>query len=304
MFQRVVGCHSCEQPLGALHLDTCDVSDIVTDADASNLFLEVPEHRIVQRNDTQAVLGPVTDSFGLIYHSTMGEMVEAICGLGAKFETAGSVKGGAQVWALVYLDEPFTVPGDDSETLPFVALLNAHDGSGACKAVRTSIRVVCWNTMNAASMQGDRTGLQYSFRHTANVLDRIEEAKNALDGLRDESKAWVELATDLFQLTADDLALNHFVTEFIPSPAEHGEQITDRVRENIDTARLTFKSLYLDSITCDAHRGTALGLVDASVEYLDHIRGYRNRDSYLNRTVLRPEPAKAKAVALARNVCR
>lgn len=303
MFQRLVGCRTCEAPIYTMHRDACDLSGPVLDGDASNVFVEVPDHRIVQRNDTQDVLGPVSDTFGLIFHSTMGEIVEAICGEGAKFETAGSVQGGAQVWALVYLDEPFTVPGDDSETFPFFALLNAHDGSGACKAVSTDIRVVCWNTYNAASMQGERTGRQFVFRHTSNVLDRIEEAKDALSGLRDESKKWVELATDLFQLTADDMALNHFLTEFIPSPEDHGEQITDRVRENISTARLTFKSLYLDSITCEAHRGTALGLVDAATEYLDHIRGYRNRDTYLGRTILRPEPAKAKAVALARNVC-
>jgi phage/plasmid-like protein (TIGR03299 family) len=303
MFQQVIGCAECEQPIGADHLDTCGTIGLIGADEGVSLYLEVPDFRIVQRSDNQHVLGPVTDSFGLIYHSTMGEIVEAICGQGAKFETAGSVREGAQVWALVYLDEPFTVPGDDSETFPFFALLNSHDGSGACKAVATDIRVVCWNTYNAASMQGERTGRQFVFRHTSNVLDRIEEAKDALAGLRDESKAWVELATDLFQLSADDFAVNHFVNEFIPSPEDHGEQISDRVRENISTARLTFKSLYLDSITCDAHRGTALGLVDAATEYLDHIRGFRNRDTYLGRTILKPEPAKAKAVALARAVC-
>jgi hypothetical protein len=51
-------------------------------------------------------------------------------------------------------------------------------------------------------------------------------------------------------------------------------------------------------------RGSAYGLVQAAGEYLDHARSYRTQDSYLGRTLLRPEPLKAKAVALARRVTR
>lgn len=302
MFQQVTvrRCEVCGMP--DHDEDPFDAHDFVETW--SEQYIEVEDHRIVERDDTQAVLGPVSDTFGLVYHQTMGEIIEAMYGAGAKFETAGSVEGGAKVWALVYLDEPYTLPGDDSESYPFTALLNAHDGTGAAKLVNTDVRVVCWNTYNAASMQGEKTGRQFVFRHTAKVLDRIDEAKEALAGLRETSKEWVALATDLFQLRADDQAFNHFLHDFIPNPAEHGEQVSERVTGNVDRARETFRSLYLDGVTCEAHRGTALGLVDAAVEYLDHVRGFRNRDSYLGRTILRPEPAKAKAVMLARTVCK
>lgn len=301
MFQRVTvaRCDVCGMPNH--DEDPLDAHDYVETWVEE--FVEVPDHRIVERDDTQAVLGPVSDTYGLVFHETMGEIIEAMYGAGAKFETAGSVEGGAKVWALVYLDEPYTLPGDDSESYPFTALLNCHDGSGAAKLVNTDVRVVCWNTYNAASMQGEKTGRQFVFRHTANVLDRIEEAKAALAGLRDTSKAWIEMATDLFQLKADDQAFQHFVMDFIPNPAEHGEQVSPRVQSNVDNARSVFRSLYLDSPTNLAHQGTALGLVSTAVEYLDHVRGFRNRDSYLGRTILRPEPAKAKAVQLARAVC-
>lgn len=59
-----------------------------------------------------------------------------------------------------------------------------------------------------------------------------------------------------------------------------------------------------DSVTTEAHRGTALGLFDASTEYLDHVRDFRNRDTYLNRTLLRPEPMKARALTLIREHCK
>ncbi len=50
-------------------------------------------------------------------------------------------------------------------------------------------------------------------------------------------------------------------------------------------------------------RGDALGLVHASVEYLDHMRGYRSQTKYLKRTVLQPEELKARAVRQAREAC-
>lgn len=277
------------------------------DADAvtftpTGVFVPLVDHKLIERDDTGHVFGPVGDAFELVMHSEMGEIIDAILGqANVKFETAGSVRLGAAVWALVYLDEPYTTAGDDSETYPFLAVLNAHDGSGACKAVATQVRVVCWNTWNQASAEGDRTGRQFTFRHTAGVHDRIEEAKAALAGIRDDVKEWDALSTELFGMKADDVAFNHYLADFIPEPP--AEIVSTRVRNNVDTARKMFRELYFDSVTNDSHRGTALGLVDASIEYLDHVRGYRSQDTLMGRTLLRPEPLKVKAVKLAREVC-
>lgn len=265
-------------------------------------FIPVGSHRLVIRNDTEAVLGSVSDTFALVQHSVMGEILEAVLGLdNVKFETAGSCRGGAQVWALAYLDEPLEVAGDDTATYPFIALLNSHDGTGACKVLPTSIRVVCWNTYNAASMQGEKSGRQFIFHHSSRVLDRIEDAKAALHGVRDDAAAWVKLATELGGLQASDAAFHHFVCDFIPEPA--ADLISPRVRKNIDTARAAFSRIYESSPTTDGHRGTALGLVDTAVEYLDHVRTARTSDTHIGRTLLRTEPLKAKAVTLARAAC-
>ncbi len=313
-----VKCALCNRDLGAAHEPECaarfrgldpekDAPRLVdpTDVDAQALvngFTQLPDHKLIVRNDTEHVLGVVGDAYELLNHAEMGDILESILGLdNVKFETAGSCRDGAQVWALAYIDEPYTVVGDDTETFPYLALLNSHDGSGACKVVATQVRVVCWNTYRAAEMEGERHGRQFTFRHTAGIHDRIEEAKAALRGVRDEAGEWDELSRVLFGMKADEVAFNHFLQDFIPEPA--AEIVSARVRNNVDKARSIFKSLYMDSPTNIAHHGTALGLVDTAVEYLDHVRGYRNRDTYLGRTLLRPEPLKAKAVALAREVC-
>ncbi len=273
-----------------------------TGEDDADVLVPLTDHKLIVRDDNEHVLGVVGDGYELLNHAEMGEILEAILGLtNVRFETAGSCRDGAQVWALAYIDEPYKVVGDDSETFPFLALLNSHDGSGACKVVATQVRVVCWNTYQAASMEGDRHGHQFSFNHTSGIHDRIEEAKAAILGVREAAAEWTELSAELFGLKADEVAFNHFLADFIPEPP--AEVVSARVRSNVDKARTIFKHLYLDSPTGIAHHGTALGLVDASVEYLDHIRGYRNQDTLMGRTLLRSEPLKAKAVSLAREHC-
>jgi len=309
--QAAAVCEKCKAQLNELHAEKCpwakDGPTLVTpdavalDALRSSI-IELPDQKLIVRNDTEAPLGVVGQGFELVTHKEMGEIIEAILGVdNLKFETAGSVRGGAQVWALMYLDEPYTVAGDDTTTLPFLALTNSHDGSGACKAIATQVRVVCWNTYRAAEMEGERTGRQFTFNHTSGIHDRIDEAKKALAGVRDDAAEWTALATELFGMAVDDEAFADFLVQFLPEPI--GEVSSKRVHNNVEAARSAFKMLYLDSPTTEAHRGTALGLVDASVEYLDHVRGYRSRDTLFGRTLLKPEPLKARAVKLVRQVC-
>lgn len=266
-------------------------------------FLEpVLSHKAIVRSDTGFHLGTVGADWTPITHTVMGEMVEALLDQpNVKIDTMLSMREGRQVAATILLDEPYTLPGDDSISLPYLALLNAHDGSGACKATRTQVRVVCANTYDLASLEGDRLGAQFIFRHTAGVLERIEEAKAAIAGVRDDAARWQALAEELQALPAPEEVTTRFLSEFIPEPP--ADVVSDRVRANIAEARSTWRTLYEASPTCAANFGTGLGLVHASVEYLDHLRGYRNRDTLVGRQLLRPEPLKGKAVRVVREVC-
>lgn len=305
-------CALCGVPLNFPHEDDCagrvtgrDLVDpsAVGSTEIAGAIREIETHKRIVRDDTFETLGVVGAGYELVPHGEMGEILQSVLGLEhVKFETAGSCRNGAQVWALAYLDEPYVVAGDQTETLPFLSLLNSHDGTGACKLIATQVRVVCWNTYRAAEMSGERTGRQFVFSHTSGVHDRIEEAKQALAGVKDDAKAWDALATDLFGMKADDAALEDFLAAFIPEPI--GEVKSKRVQSNIDRARKVFRTIYLDSPTVEGHRGTALGLVDTAVEYLDHVRATKNRDSLMTRTLFRPEPLKARAVELVRQVCR
>lgn len=293
-----VRCKTCNNvlPLADLEVGVCS-NDLSTDLEMS----AVPNEQRVIRNDTGLHLGSVSHQFSLVTHAEMGELLEALVDSDAalKFETAGSVRDGRQVWALAYLDEPEQIAGDDSETFPFLAILNSHDGTGAAKVVNTSVRVVCWNTYNAASLEGERTGRQYVFRHVGNVRERLDEAKEAIRGTRDEFRRWVELANRLASFRLPPGAVDNFVYLTIPEPP--ADVTSDRVKANIASDRLRLRQI-IESRTGDGHRDTVLGLVDAGVEYLDHGRKFRNGETLMNRTMLRPEPLKARVVDIALEV--
>lgn len=274
-------------------------------------LIDVPSYvegtsRYVVRDDTQAEIGTVSDGFALINHGEMGQIIEAVLGqTNVKFETAGSVKGGAMVWALVKIDEPYTVAGDvDASgdpilTFPYLALLNSHDGTGACKLTRTQVRVVCWNTIQAADADGDNHGQQFKFRHTGKPMERIEDAKEALAGARDEATRWRAVAEELYGHPADEEFKLRFVSEFIPTPP--AGVVSDRVMANVRKDQAHFMHL-LSQPTNDMQAHTALGVFNASIEFLDHVRGFRNTDTYLGRTVLKAEPMKAKSLKLIRTL--
>lgn len=274
--------------------------DLQRVVDTMPAYEQLGDYQQIVRDDTGATLGVVSKYYQVITHAEMGEVVEAILDQpNVKYETAGVLHDGKAAWALAYLDEPVTLPGDNSVTLPYLALLTRHDGTGALKALSTSVRIVCANTFSASEAEGDRTGTAFTFSHSKSWRDRIEEARQTITGVRNDFQAWQEVAEHLVNVRVTREQAETFIREFIPSPPEG--LVSDRVAKNVDEARQAVRTI-LAGPTCETVAGTGFGLVSAAGEYLDHYRSYRSMDSYYNRQLLRPEPLKTKAVNLVRDI--
>jgi phage/plasmid-like protein (TIGR03299 family) len=268
--------------------------------DGGPVYEPVTGWKSIARSDTGAVLSLNKDTYTVIDHGQMGEIVEAVLAQpNVKWETAGVLDGGRAVWCLALLDEPVMLPGDDSPTLPYLAITNRHDGTAACALRATAVRIVCANTFRAAELEGERTGTTFSFIHKASWRTRIEDARKAVTGARDEMARYAELAAELLAIRITPAQRELFITEFIPKPPEG--LITDRVARNVDEARAALRMIF-DSKTTEQVAHTAYGLVQAAGEYLDHVRTARSWETRLNRTLIRPEPLKHRALALAREV--
>jgi phage/plasmid-like protein (TIGR03299 family) len=269
-------------------------------ADGTPHYEPIGGWKCIARSDNGAVLSLNRDSYTVINHSEMGEIVEAVLAQpNVKWETAGVLDGGRAVWCLALLDEPISLPGDDSPTMPYLAITNRHDGTGSCALRATAIRIVCANTFRAAELEGERTGTTFSFIHKSSWRNRIDEARQAVTGARTEMRRYTELAQQLLGIAITPKQRELFITEFIPMPPQG--LITDRVARNVDEARNALRLLF-QSTTNEQIAGTAYGLVQGAGEYLDHVRAARSWETRLNRTLMRPEPLKHRALALVREI--
>jgi phage/plasmid-like protein (TIGR03299 family) len=269
-------------------------------ADGTPRYEPIGGWKCIARSDNGQVLSINKDTYTLIGHGEMGEIVEAVLAQpNVRWETAGVLDGGRAVWCLALLDEPVELPGDDSPTLPYLAITNRHDGTAACALRATAVRIVCANTFRAAELEGERTGATFSFIHKSSWRTRIEEARQAVTGARAEIRRYAELAQELLAIPVTPRQRELFITEFIPMPP--AGLVTDRVARNVEEARNAVR-LILQSKTTEPVAATAYGLMQAAGEYLDHVRHARSWETRLNRTLIRPEPLKHRALSLIREV--
>jgi phage/plasmid-like protein (TIGR03299 family) len=275
---------------------------VVTGASADDKPLLEPlgGWKAIRRSDTGAVLSVNRDSYTVIGNGEMGQIVEAVLAQpNVNWETAGVLDEGRAVWCLALLDEPVELPGDTSPTLPYLAITNRHDGTAACALRATAVRIVCANTFRAAELEGERTGATFSFIHRSNWRDRLDEARQAVTGARTEMRRYTELAHELLAIPVSPRQRELFVTEFIPMPP--AGLVTDRVARNVEEARAALRLIF-ESKTTEQVAGTGYGLMQAAGEYLDHVRRARSWETRLNRTLIRPEPLKHRALSLIREV--
>jgi len=248
------------------------------------------------------IINITNETYVEVQNQTCWDIAEAIIGASsqARYETGVTLDSGRKCAITFWLDTPTQIKGDDSPIYPYGFVNWAHDGTGSVKAGATNIRIVCANTLNAAEMQADASGRIFVFRHTKNIHDRIEDAKLVLQGIQAGHQEFIELGEEAakIKVTRDQREL--FIQQFIPIPP--GSVISDRVVANIDDARTKLRNLFDGPTIPDAHKLTGYGLMQAGVEYLDHLRGFRTNSTYVGRTLLRPEPLKLKLMPLIKEV--
>ncbi len=249
------------------------------------------------------ILGVVKDSYGVVQNDVPWDIVDAIVDQpNVKYESAGVLKEGALCWVLAWLNEPVHISGDDSATLPFIAASWTHDGSGSVRVRSTSVRIVCANTESLSEAEARRNKTEFTFRHTKNVMKRIAEAKDVVQGIRKQFAEFRELAEELAATPITPQQRELFVANFLPMPALSSAEYSDRVANNVEEARAAVRAIIRSNTVPEAHKLTAYGLNLAGVEYLDHVRAARSSDTRFGRSLLRDEPAKAKLHSLIKEV--
>lgn len=291
-----------------------EVGELYADGRASVSLVE--DFKQIKRNDTNARLSIVKDGYQMITHDVFGEIFEAIQEKSdgqILYETAGSLEEGKKVWVLSRLGQEIELPGDPSPMQPYMALMTSHDGTAALKVIGTCVRIVCMNTWHAADVDSSMRGSTFSFKHTRNWRDRVEDAKAALTNTQENIDHVVSEAREMLRVRVNASQVKWWINEFaihrtiantVGKQAFGKRELAarldqPRVKASMDFTIQTLQKIF-DSQTTEGIRGTMWGLVQAGGEFSDHYRETKDQGSYFNRTVLADrEPLKLAAVALA-----
>lgn len=113
---------------------------------------------------------------------------------GAVFETAGSLRGGSQVFVSMKMPQHISI-GEGTDTVDlYLVCTTSHDGSKAFTVFITAVRPVCANTVAMGLATAKNT---WYLRHTSNVKGKVQQARDALQ--------MVIRYRDAFQAEADRL---------------------------------------------------------------------------------------------------
>lgn len=141
--------------------------------DGAKVMLE--DHRAVVRSDTGEVFAVVGSRYQPIQNSQLiygvNNAVSSIIDKPIKLESCGSFKNGRLVFVSTELMEFEAAKGDLVKA--YCLFSNSHDGTTALQAGKTSVRVVCNNTLNFALEEIGKKAIRA--RHTPSILLKYEE---------------------------------------------------------------------------------------------------------------------------------
>jgi phage/plasmid-like protein (TIGR03299 family) len=261
--------------------------------------LEVPGHFATVRTNpfTGATepLGVVGETYRPIQNEEHCEVLnQLVDDSGAIFDTAGSLRGGRQVFVSLKLPHSMRIGGSDQVDVNIVAL-NSHDGTSAFRLLVTPVRVVCANTQAAALANHSAS---ISIRHTASAKARVAAARDAL-GL---TSAYVhEFETHAERMIQQDMTDAEFAAltaNLFPAPDRDASPRTVTAHQERER---TLTALWADASTQANIRGTRWAGYQAITEYVDHYAPVRTRADKATaraaRLLTTTEPARLKARA-------
>jgi len=231
-----------------------------------------PQFLVVRDNpfgDGQGVLGTVGSRYNVVQNEQLFDFGDLILDGGGRWETAGSIKGGTQVFGSLAFDEKTITldpDGRSDEVKTFLLVVTGHDGSCAVTAIVTPVRVVCANTL-AVALGGAKS--KFTIRHTSTVDGKIAAARKALgvtfgymDAFQAEAQAMIE--KEITKATFDDL-----VTSLYPMPEKDAKGSVKKWTTKIDQIEAIYLGQADGPDTTSAIRGTVWGAYNALTENLD-----------------------------------
>lgn len=223
------------------------------------------------------VLGVVGERYRVLQNEELFAFGDNLLHGGGRWETAGSIKGGRQVFGSIALErETVLDPDGVSDVVKSYLLVNtSHDGSIAIQASVTPVRVVCANTLALALGQGKRKIKQtFKIRHTQTANGKVQAAREALGLATAYLDSFSIVANELFAAKVSDQKFNDILLTAYPKPDEVSKAAFTRWTNKIDTLNDIYKGQTNFMIA-----GSAWGALNAMTERIDWYRNARGQNT-------------------------
>lgn len=258
---------------------------------------KVETHQANVRVSDNSILGIVGRRYQPVQNAEALACMDAIVDSGdAKYDTAGALWEGRRVFISMELPKHIAVRGDSSDYLSYILAINGHDGGQAFEVIRTTVRAVCNNTVEAARSSALA---KFSARHTPGVTRRVGEIRDALQITFAELEKFEELLNAMAQVKLTEVRAKEVLLKVFPLK-EAGTAEADLAASDFAAALNNWRSTEtLD----DKLRGTNFGLYQAVIEYADFGLNYRKADNRANDLMTnggRPGTIKKAALAILR----
>ena len=194
---------------------------------------------------------------------------------GGRWETAGSIKNGRQVFGSLALDRQTVLdPNGVSDKVNTYLLVNtSHDGSIAIQASITPVRVVCANTLNLALGNRGRGGSvkqSFKIRHTATATGKVQQAREALGLAHKYMDEFDKMAQAMIETEVTKAQFDKVVETLYPKPEKDSKGSMKKWETKVDLLNAIYVGDYNNTIA-----GTAWGVANALTERLDWYRSAR-----------------------------
>ena len=272
---------SAEDALRHAKLDWTVEVEPLFDADMA----KIDSHRLVRRMDTKRVLGVVGKGWEPVQNRFLVTLAEAIgqsteqqlekLAIRPVIETAGSLRQGRIVWALVRLS---TAAIGDSEHRSYALVSNAHDGTRGFRIMPTDVRVVCANTLAMADRDAQSTWVVE--RHTRFVNDRVAASLEAL-GIANEATRTLHQVYQAMAATpvTVDQAIRRIFEPALRADPRFTVQRVRTVASAADAKKNAVDQLAELFRTSPGVAGaSAFDAFNAVTYWADHVRPLRSRD--------------------------
>ena len=213
---------------------------------------EVPNTKLTRRSSDDRVLGVVGDRYTIIQNHELFDFTDQLVEYGARYESAGSLRDGKNVFTTMVIEKPLSIEGDTH--IPYLVMASSHDGSMATRALLTPVRVVCMNTLRLAIGSAHRS---FTIRHTASAPQAIEEARRTLGLSFEYYDKFEDEVRTLMAQSVTDKEFDGLMEAVWPSDALDG--VTKRVQKKRDEV----KAIVLHDPAVAPYRGTAWGALNA-----------------------------------------